>query len=41
MPQVRKPCRKMPALGLFLAEGDKEEEGEWRFRPGDLFKCLH
>ena len=45
--QVRKPCRKMPALGLFLAEGDKEEEGEWRFRPGqlndamELFKINH
>ena len=38
--QVRKPCRKMPALGLFLAEGDKEEEGEWRFRPGQLKKKM-
>ena len=30
----------MPALGLFLAEGDKEEEGEWRFRPGQLKKRM-
>jgi len=31
---VKKPHRKQPVLGLFLAKQDKEEE-EWRFRPGE------
>jgi len=31
---VKKPHRKQPALGLFLAKQDPEEE-EWRFRPGE------
>ena len=32
---VKKPHRKQPALGLFLAKPDPEDKEEnWRFRPG-------
>ena len=32
---VKKPHRKQPALGLFLAKPDPEDkEEDWRFRPG-------
>ena len=33
---VKKPHRKQPALGLFLAKPDPEDkEEDWRFRPGE------
>ena len=31
---VKKPHRKQPALGLFLAKSDPEDKEDWRFRPG-------
>jgi hypothetical protein len=35
---VKKPHRKQPALGLFLAKPDPDDEEEdWRFRPGKEF----
>ena len=36
---VKKPHRKQPALGLFLAKPDPEDrEEDWRFRPGEFVK---
>ena len=35
---VKKPHRKQPALGLFLAKPDPDDkEEDWRFRPGKEF----
>ena len=34
---VKKPHRKQPALGLFLAKPDPDDkEEDWRFRPGEF-----
>ena len=36
---VKKPHRKQPALGLFLAKPDPEDrEEDWRFRPGKFLR---
>ena len=33
---VKKPHRKQPALGLFLAKPDPEDQADWRFGSGNL-----
>ena len=38
---VKKPHRKQPALGLFLAKPDPDDkEEDWRFRPGKEFAFI-
>ena len=34
---VKKPHRKQPALGLFLAKADPEDKEDWRLKSGE---CL-
>ena len=35
---VKKPHRKQPALGLFLAKADPEDREDWRLKSGILSK---
>ena len=36
---VKKPHRKQPALGLFLAKADPEDREDWRLKSGKTQNC--
>ena len=37
---VKKPHRKQPALGLFLAKADPEDREDWRLKSGKLITIM-
>ena len=36
---VKKPHRKQPALGLFLAKADPADREDWRLTTGESWQC--